>query len=186
VGTVTKDANGTWSWAFTTGDGPTQSQTVVVTATDSDGAMSSTSFQLAVSNVAPTITALSASNGTNGRRFVTVQGAFSDPGLLDTHVATVDWGDGSAPQTVTVDELSQTFAGGHQYGHGGSFNVTVTMTDSDGAATSRATSVKVTGNNLVNGTLYVVGTSSADRIDIGLAGTSGPKSKGKTLHLQTS
>src|SRR5205823_39288 len=97
VGRVTQNANGTWSWTFATGDGPSQSQTVVITATDSDGARSSASFPLVVNNVAPAVTALSASNGTTGgRRFVTVQGAFNDPGLLDTHVVTVDCGDGSA------------------------------------------------------------------------------------------
>jgi len=100
--------------------------------------------------VAPTITALSWSNAT-GRRSATVQGAFIDPGLLDTHVVTIDWGDGSAPQAATVDELNQSFVDSHQYSHGGTYSVTVTVTDSDGAAVSQTTTVKVTGNGSVNG-----------------------------------
>src|SRR5262249_43943066 len=127
-----------------------QSQTVVITATDSNGASSSTSFQLVVNNVAPTITALSA-NIVAGRRNVSVQGSFFDPGLLDTHVVTIDWGDGSAPQAVAVDELHQSILGSHQYSHGGTYSVTVTVTDSDGAAVSKTTTVKVTGNGSVNG-----------------------------------
>ena len=72
---------------------------------------------------------------------------------LDTHVVTINWGDGSPPQTATVDELRQTFAGSHQYSHGGTYTVTVTVTDSDGAAVSKTMSVKVTGNNSLSGGL---------------------------------
>src|SRR5205807_1654004 len=57
VGTVTKNADGSWLWSFATSDGPDQSQTVTITATDSDGASSSTSFALVVHNAAPTVTA---------------------------------------------------------------------------------------------------------------------------------
>jgi hypothetical protein len=55
VGSVTKnDADGTWSWTFDTNDGPDQSQTVTITATDGMGETASTTFSLTVRNVAPT------------------------------------------------------------------------------------------------------------------------------------
>lgn len=53
LGSVVQDADGTWAWSFTTTNGPDDSQTVTITATDSDGAQSTTSFQLTVHNVAP-------------------------------------------------------------------------------------------------------------------------------------
>ena len=45
VGTVTAGA-GTWSWSFETTDGPDESQTVTISATDSDGATTTTIFTL--------------------------------------------------------------------------------------------------------------------------------------------
>ena len=55
VGSVVTNPDGTWNWSFDTNDGPTQSQTVTVTATDKDGAFTSETFELTVNNVAPTI-----------------------------------------------------------------------------------------------------------------------------------
>ena len=59
VGTVTKsgtNAAGTWSWSFATIDGPAESQTVTITANDGAGGITSTTFALTVTNVAPTAT----------------------------------------------------------------------------------------------------------------------------------
>lgn len=53
VGTVTKNADGTWSWSFHTNDGPDESLTVTITATDSHGASTTSRFNLTVNNVAP-------------------------------------------------------------------------------------------------------------------------------------
>jgi hypothetical protein len=54
VGTVTDNGDDTWSWSLDTDDGPTDSQTVTITATDSHGAQSTATFDLEVSNVPPT------------------------------------------------------------------------------------------------------------------------------------
>ncbi len=54
VGSVTKNANGTWNWSFNTADGPDDSQTVTITADDGHGGVTDTSFSLIVNNVAPT------------------------------------------------------------------------------------------------------------------------------------
>ncbi len=51
VGAITKNVNGTWSWSFNTNNGPAQSQTVTISATDSDGAVTATTFALIVNNV---------------------------------------------------------------------------------------------------------------------------------------
>ncbi len=47
---------GTWRWKHSPTDGPGESQTVTIFATDEDGAVSTTSFELVVVNVDPTAT----------------------------------------------------------------------------------------------------------------------------------
>jgi uncharacterized delta-60 repeat protein len=53
VGTVVLNPNGTWSWSYNTTNGPANSATVLITATDEDGDTGQVSFSLVVKNVAP-------------------------------------------------------------------------------------------------------------------------------------
>src|SRR6185437_8537024 len=48
VGSIIQYADGTWRWSLDTTDGPTESQTVTITATDPQGATTSRSFALVV------------------------------------------------------------------------------------------------------------------------------------------
>jgi hypothetical protein len=169
VGTVTQNDAGTWSWRFDTNDGPDDSRTVTITATDSDGASTNTTFDLTVNNVAPSVTSLVSSNADVSQKSddgdVSISGAFGDPGL-DTHAVTVSWGDGTSVN-VSVDQAANTFSGEHTYGNGGIFTITVTVTDSDGAVSASETSTAVvTGVGLVNGTLYIIGTDGRDHVNI--------------------
>jgi hypothetical protein len=62
---------------------------------------------------------------------------FDDPDLSsgDTHAATIDWGDGSAPQAVPVQQLGQpTLFAEHIYPAAGSWTATLTVTDTAGLA----------------------------------------------------
>jgi hypothetical protein len=61
IGTVTRNANGTWSWSYATIAGPPRSQQVVITATDNLGNATNTDFWLNVGQVFPVRTA--ADNG---------------------------------------------------------------------------------------------------------------------------
>src|SRR5262249_4277325 len=54
VGTVTPHAGGTWTWSFATTDGPDESQTVSIVATDLANVHTTATFGLVVNNVAPT------------------------------------------------------------------------------------------------------------------------------------
>ena len=56
---------------------------------------------------------------------------FSDPGTLDTHTATVDWGDGSDPEPVQIDGRpgSGLLNASHDYAEAGTYTVTVCATD---------------------------------------------------------
>ena len=128
VGVITDHGDGTWRWSLDTNDGPDKSQTVTVTAMDSDGAASEITFELAVNNVAPVVTA-GADQAVDTGETVNIMPTFTDPGD-DTHTATIDWGDGAVD---VIDPATIPLAASHAYAAGGNYTVTVTVTDSDGA-----------------------------------------------------
>ena len=80
-----------------------------------------------VLNVAPAVTATG--DVIAEGETATVSATFTDPGVLDTHVASIDWGYGVPPQAVTVAQLAAGVP--HTYGDDGEFDVTVTVTDDD-------------------------------------------------------
>ena len=67
----------------------------------------------------------------------TVAGTIRDPGWLDALTATIDWGDGSAVQTLTGTlendrpDATLTFSTSHTYGDNGTFAVKVCGADDD-------------------------------------------------------
>jgi hypothetical protein len=71
---------------------------------------------------------------------VTLNAAFHDPGILDSHTATIDWSDGTAPDEGTVNETLNTSGTGtvtfhaHTYSAPGVYTVKITVTDKDGAS----------------------------------------------------
>ena len=173
VGTVTQDnVAGTWSWAFNTTDGPDESQTVTIMATDSDGVVTPVTFELTVNNVAPILTSILSDADSlairSTDRIVALDVTFIDVGLLDTHTITVDWGDGTTLETTAVGLLTRAFSGSHEYETGGIFAITVTVTDDDGGSSTAITRAVVTGVGLVDGTLYIIGTDGRDDVKIDL------------------
>ncbi|CAA9412702.1 MAG: hypothetical protein AVDCRST_MAG74-2385 [uncultured Pyrinomonadaceae bacterium] len=92
--------------------------------TDSDTAT------VTVLNVAPTVNALG--DNINEGVAATVRATFTDPGTQDTHTATINWNDGSAPQNVSVAQLASGVS--RVYGDNGVYNVLITVTDDDGGA----------------------------------------------------
>ena len=112
------DPNGTiasYAWDF--GDGSTGSGvsvthtfaqdgafTVRVTVTDNDGLTDSATFAVNVTNVAPVVGAVPNATLNVGATY-TASGTFTDPGA-DAWTATVNWGDGSAPEVVPLSGRS--------------------------------------------------------------------------------
>lgn len=131
------------------------SYTVVVTVTDDDGAWGSDSALVTVNNVAPTVEAGADATIDEGGSVSLAPATFNDKGTLDTHTASIDWGDGSPVESGLVAEApfgppgstsgasGTVVAGTHVYADDGVYTVTVTVTDDDGSVGSDTTTVTV-------------------------------------------
>jgi Ca2+-binding RTX toxin-like protein len=144
---------------------------IVVTLVDEDGRHDGGRQSIEIKNVAPVITTLSVSKpAVTPNEEVMLTGAFTDRGILDTHAATIDWGDGTITSAVITESGgSGSFLAGHVYGRGGTFDIQVTLKDDDGAAASDSERVIVTGADLKDGVLYIAGTAGDDRVSINKA-----------------
>jgi len=89
---------------------------------------------LAVENVRPTVDAgadLAVAIGDD----VLLAASFRDEGLAETHVATIDWGDGHVGAGA-VDEVRGAITGQHVYAAAGQYSVLVTVRDQEGSTAS--------------------------------------------------
>ena len=153
-------------------DDPTETTvdpyTVSAAITDNADTTPSQSADLLVANLAPVIVdfASDASFGdlAMSGEPVHVLGTYTDAGVLDTHEATVDWGDGTSVESLTLVQGAGfgSVSGSHAYADGGVYEVTMTLTDDDTGTDQSTTLAVITGIGLSNGTLYIVGTNELD------------------------
>lgn len=111
---------------------PSDSNTISLTLTDSQGAAVSTSTQIAVTNLAPSLNTLSITPVISAGGTATLTGTYSDVGTQDTHVIDINWGDGTPLQTVSVS--SGTFSVPHLFSSASPVNgyqVQVRLRDDD-------------------------------------------------------
>jgi len=136
--------------------------TVTVTVTDDDGGVGTDTLIMTVDNVAPTVDAGLDQTVDEGDE-VHVAATFNDKGTLDTHAydaeapsaaeTTIVWGDGIITDGAVSENpfgppgstagADGTVSGSHVYADNGSYTVTVTVTDDDGAPTSDQFTVTV-------------------------------------------
>jgi CSLREA domain-containing protein len=103
---------------------------VTVTVTDAAGQSGTASLTVTVGNVAPAVSPLPAVTALQGAAFAAAAGSFNDPGA-DEWTASVDWGDGSAPQPLELGP-DGSFTLSHAFAAAGQFTVTVSVGDDDG------------------------------------------------------
>ncbi len=131
--------------------------TVTVTLTDDDTGTSSESFEMRITNVAPVLDAISDQEADEGQTISFGPTLFTDVGVLDTHTATIDWGDGNT-SSATVDQNAGTVAGSHTFADNGSYTVAVTLLDNGGGQSIQTFQVDVAN---VSPTLTVASNQAA-------------------------
>jgi PKD repeat protein len=108
------------------------SPTITVDLVDEDGThINAGSLPITVNNVAPTIDSIMAPDGPVDINELPISMSvyFSDPGLIDTHDVSWDWGDGS--DSDFVPDVSSPTSQDHIYAEPGTYTVIVTVTDKD-------------------------------------------------------
>jgi PKD repeat protein len=126
------DATGmeaTWTW------NDDHTGQVNLTVTDSHGENSTDTTSVTILNAPPEVEA--GNNQTvNEGDTVSFIGDFTDPGIGDTHTIEWNFGDGTPGSTGTLEPT-------HVYADNGTYSVTLTVTDDDGASTSDTLNVTV-------------------------------------------
>jgi hypothetical protein len=137
------------SFSFTPDDNGTY--VVTLSATDKDGGKGVDQATISVSNVPPVVTKLELSSSSiKENDTVTLSGTFTDPGVLDSHTVTINWGPGESSTTLNLAPNVLTFSASHQYLDDNPtgtpsdvYAIGVTVVDKDGGSGSGTASLTV-------------------------------------------
>lgn len=128
-----------------------------VKVTDSDGASSTDTATVTVTNVAPSVLNLANNSPVAEGSVLTQSGSLSDPGWLETLSVSINWGDGSGSfadggdQENVRPDATMPFSAGHRYGDNATYPIQVcgydddtsTCVDTSADATNVAPSVSI-------------------------------------------
>ena len=110
---------------------------VSIALNDGNGGTGSTATTVLVQNVKP-VAKLNPATGDRNTP-VTLTGTITDPGTQDSFSGTVDWRDGSSPETFTLPAGSTALSLPHTYTQGGVYPAQVTVSDNHGGTGDAAT-----------------------------------------------
>jgi len=131
-------ANKTFTLSHVYGKGGTY--TVTVTVNDGHNGVGTGSFVVTVLNLPPSVGAISGAAQVVPGQTAALTANFTDPGFLETHTATFNWGDNTiSAGTVIESNGSGSVAGSHVYATTGTYTVTLTVTNSEGASSTPVT-----------------------------------------------
>ena len=132
-------------------DNAADQYTISLRVLDDDGGVSDTkTTTVTVKNVAPSMVNIAPVAMIDENQFATLSLTFDDPGTLDAHQVEVDWGDGTAVQTLAVVAGTRSFSATHQYlddNAADQYTISVRVLDDDGGA-SPVTTATVTVKNV--------------------------------------
>jgi len=97
-------------------------------------------------NHPPVVTLAALSSQTEGST-LSLSASFADA-AADQHTAVIDWGDGTF-NTGTVDPVLRKVTGSHLFATAGTYTITVTVTDNQGASGQATTTLQVTNRPVV-------------------------------------
>lgn len=130
IGTVVEDAAGRWRWSFTPDDGPADSQTVTITATDDAGLPGSITFDLLVINHGPAVQFVNSGPVNEGSSATVTFQNVLDPSAADQAAGftySYDFGDG-----VFVPGGASAIVPASLLEHPGQVTIRGKVTDKDG------------------------------------------------------
>jgi VCBS repeat-containing protein len=139
--------------------------TVVINVTDKDGGQGTDHLAITVLNVAPTVDA-GLDHAVDAGVLFKLSADFRDPGVLDSHTAVIDWGDGTFDPAVIDSAITGglrigTATGSHVYTSSGLFTARVIVTDDDGGSNSDSLLVNVAASS----TALSITAKSADKAE---------------------
>jgi hypothetical protein len=117
-------------------------ETLQLTVADSHGMGASATTSMTVVNVPPSVTIGSPANDMlypvgSGP---SLSASFTDPGTLDTHTCSIDWGDGTRTSPAVT---GRTCSQAHSYSATGFYIITVKVADDDGGVGTKSVLVAV-------------------------------------------
>ena len=163
VGTVVDNGNGTWSWTFFAGDGPNDSQSVTVSATDQVGATTAVSFPLTVNNVPPQFEVDSVDptfeliENTPAGEFVGLLSAQDPAGPRDLLIYNVLGGTGAGQFVVdaTTGAITVASLADLDFENQSVFNLLVQVTDGDGGSAMTDVTLRLLNQASIQGRVFL-------------------------------
>ena len=122
-----------------------------------------------LSNTAPSVVSFGLTAGSEGGTS-SLALTFADPDALDTHSASVVWGDGSTSDPVVVPAGEITFGAEHVYAGTGPYAVVLTLKDSANHTVTAGASVSPTNVAPVVGTLSLAPSAVVDHQTLTVSG----------------